>query len=132
MVKSRSDEEAIHETLNYFFTGLDSLDADIIKKAFHPQARSFSMTSRGLCEEPPDHWDRTCAAAKTDPQHPFHNRSREKNIVSLDITGTAAAAKVEWIFSGFMFTDYYNLLKIDGRWYIMGEVYHTTVSDDNE
>lgn len=115
----------IEKTLQYFFDGLDRLDAITIKKAFHPDARSFFVEQDTLGINMIDHWTQTTQTAKDDPDHPFRTKSR-KNIVYIDITGVAASAKVEWIFQDFMFTDYYNMLKIGGRWYIMNKIYHTT------
>jgi len=118
---------SIEKTLQYFFDGLDNLDAFTIKKAFHPEARSFSVDQDTLDCKTIDHWDKTTRTAKDNPDHPFRTKSR-KNIVYIDITGVAASAKVEWIFQDFMFTDYYNMLKIGERWYIMNKIYHTTES----
>ncbi len=121
------DEEKanIEQTLQYFFDGLDNLDPDTIKKAFYPDARSFYIDQDKLGINRVDHWDKTTQTAKDNPDHPFREKSR-KNIVYIDITGVTASAKVEWVFSDFMFTDYYNMLKLDGRWYIMNKIYHTT------
>ena len=48
----------------------------------------------------------------------------EHRIAWIDISGPAAAAKVEFIrWSGFRFTDFFVLYKQDGRWRISGKVY---------
>ncbi|MCP4580245.1 MAG: nuclear transport factor 2 family protein [candidate division Zixibacteria bacterium] len=120
------EKESINNTLRYFFDGLDNLDAGMIKKAFHPEARSFCVMDSGLGSRSVSHWDDTIRDAQDDPNHLFREKSR-KNIVFIDITGDAASAKVEWVFTDLMFIDYYNLLKLDGRWYIMNKIYHTTL-----
>jgi len=119
------EKASIKQTLQYFFDGLDNLDADTIKKAFYPDARSFYIHQDKLGINTVDHWDKTTQYAKDKPDHPFQTKSH-KNIVFIDITGVAASVKVEWVFDDFMFTDYYNMLKLDGRWYIMNKIYHTT------
>jgi hypothetical protein len=121
-----AERKKINDTLQYFFDGLDNLDAETIKKAFHPDAWFFSVSEDGLGSRPVAHWDETIKQAHSDPNHLFREKSR-KNIVFIDITGDAASAKVEWVFTDLMFTDYYNLLKLDGRWYIMNKIYHTTL-----
>ncbi len=48
----------------------------------------------------------------------------EHRIAWIDISGPAAAAKVEFInWVGFRFTDFFVLYKQDGRWKISGKVY---------
>jgi len=45
--------------------------------------------------------------------------------VAIDVVGTVASARVEsdnW--TGHRFTDFFNLLKVDGEWKIMNKVFH--------
>ena len=46
----------------------------------------------------------------------------EGRILSIDITRTAAEAKVELETENRLFTDYFNLLKEEDRWYITDKV----------
>ncbi len=121
------EKDAIMSTLQYFFDGLDNVDAGTIKKAFYPGAWQFSVGPDGLRANPVGHWDKTCKAAADNPEHFFNKENSRKKVVYIDITGDAAAAKVEWVFSQFTYTDYYTLLKMDGRWYIMNKIFHTTI-----
>lgn len=43
---------------------------------------------------------------------------------SVDATDSAASVKVNISFPAFEFTDYLSLLKIDGKWLIVGKIYH--------
>ena len=124
MSDESQDRLLIEECLNYFFTGLDELDAEIVKQAFHPEARSYSTTPTGLCVYGVSEWDGFIEQAKQDPEHTFARSRARKTILMIDITGTAASAKVRWEFADCTYTDYYNLLKLDGRWQIVGEIYH--------
>ncbi|OOF55622.1 nuclear transport factor 2 family protein [Rodentibacter myodis] len=46
-------------------------------------------------------------------------------IAYIDIVGTAAAARVDTDnMNGFGFTDYFNLLKINGKWKIVSKIFH--------
>ncbi len=49
---------------------------------------------------------------------------RTCRILSYDIDGTAAQAKVEIDFGTGMFHDYFNLLKIDGEWKIVSKIFY--------
>ena len=47
-------------------------------------------------------------------------------IARIDVAGTAANARVDSDnVAGYRFTDFFNLLKIDGTWIIVNKVYHT-------
>jgi hypothetical protein len=47
-------------------------------------------------------------------------------VVRVDIVGTAASARIDTDdISGFRFTDFFNLLKINGRWSVVSKIYHT-------
>lgn len=50
-------------------------------------------------------------------------------IARIDIVGTAASARVDTDdISGFRFTDFFNLLKVEGRWTVVSKIYHTHTS----
>ncbi|MFK7906646.1 MAG: nuclear transport factor 2 family protein [Chitinophagales bacterium] len=50
----------------------------------------------------------------------------QSHIAWIDISGPAAAAKVEFIgWGGFRFTDFFVLYKKDGEWKISGKVYNS-------
>ncbi|WP_372238005.1 nuclear transport factor 2 family protein [Pseudomonas sp. R4-39-08] len=50
-------------------------------------------------------------------------------IVNVDIVGTAASARVDTNdISGFCFTDFFNLLKVEGQWAVVSKIYHTHVA----
>lgn len=50
-------------------------------------------------------------------------------IVNIDIVGTAASARIDTNdLSGFCFTDFFNLLKVEGQWTVVSKIYHTHVA----
>jgi len=57
---------------------------------------------------------------------PFADPEGRAAIVRVDIVGTAASARIDTNdVSGLCFTDFFSLLKIDGKWIIVNKVYHT-------
>ena len=47
-------------------------------------------------------------------------------IVRIDIVDTAASARIDTNdISGFSFTDFFNLLKVEGKWTVVNKIYHT-------
>jgi hypothetical protein len=49
---------------------------------------------------------------------------RRRRIVSIDIAGTSAVAKLELDYPGALITDYMSLLQIDGDWKIVGKIFN--------
>jgi len=56
--------------------------------------------------------------------HQLHPRNKDlvTQIVNLDITGNTGSAKTELITASVKFTDYFNLMKVDERWYIVDKI----------
>jgi hypothetical protein len=50
--------------------------------------------------------------------------ARRRWIESVDVTGTAAVAKVVLDYPAVRFTDYFTLLRIGGEWSIMNKTFH--------
>jgi hypothetical protein len=49
--------------------------------------------------------------------------------VNIDIVGTAASARIDTNdISGFCFTDFFNLLKVEGKWTVVSKIYHAHVA----
>ncbi|MFK7787436.1 MAG: nuclear transport factor 2 family protein [Crocinitomicaceae bacterium] len=49
---------------------------------------------------------------------------RQTRISSISIDGDAAGVQVEMELSTYSYFDFLNLLKIDGRWWIVDKVYY--------
>ena len=61
---------------------------------------------------------------------PFHPSPKAQSvIVKVDIVGIAASARVDSNdVSGFSFSDFFQLLKVDGKWTITSKIFHTHVT----
>ena len=51
-------------------------------------------------------------------------RVGELKIESIDLTEDVGSVKLKIGFQAFEFTDYLSLLRIDGKWVIVGKIYH--------
>ena len=49
--------------------------------------------------------------------------STERKVVSVDVVGDAAVAKLELKRPGSLVTDYMSLLEVDGRWLIVNKIF---------
>ena len=125
-ITTKQEDRAIRLAVKQFFEGIRSLDAELISAIFHPHSSSFSVTPRGICIEPAETWPRIIEQAKADSAHLFRERFSVR-ILGTDIVGTVATAKVEWTFESARIVDFYNLLKTEGMWLIVNQVYHTFI-----
>lgn len=50
--------------------------------------------------------------------------ARRRWISSVDVTGTAAVARVVLDYPNALFTDYLSLLKIEGEWKVVNKIFH--------
>jgi len=121
---TKQDDTAIRNIIDRFAEGIRTLNVDFVSSAFHPQALSFSITSRGVCIEPTEAWPEILGMARADSNHIFQEKFSVRTL-NIDIAGTAAIAKVEWIFESSRIIDFYNLLKTESGWLITNQVYHT-------
>lgn len=56
----------------------------------------------------------------------YNEGGKQAAVVRVDIVGTAASARIDTDdISGFRFTDFFSLLKINGRWSVVSKIYHT-------
>lgn len=116
-----SEYNAIVDVLNKYNQGGKQADSSIMKPAFSNQATIFGVDAeqklvggsiQGL-------FDTIDKDFKASPE-------AQGVIVNIDIVGTAASARIDTNdISGFCFTDFFNLLKVEGEWIVVSKIYHT-------
>ena len=107
---------SIMKTLNYYLVGGTNNDFSMLEKAFHPNATMKFISAEGYKEVNAVQFFKK--GIKPGPP-----QNRETKIVSIDITGRAAQAKLTIKYETFTFYDYMNLLKIDGEWKIANKIF---------
>ena len=114
------DYNAIVAVLNQYNEGGAKADSAIMKPAFSEQATIFGIEDGKLAGGAIDNLYKVIDTAfRPSPE-------ARAAIVRVDIVGTAASARVDTDdISGYRFTDFFNLLKVDGRWTIVSKIYHT-------
>lgn len=112
---------AIVEVLNKYNEGGKQADSSIMKPAFSDQATIFGIGADNKLTGGPIQglFDTIDTAFKPSP-------NATAAIARIDIVGTAASARIDTNdISGFFFTDFFNLLKVEGRWTVVNKIYHT-------
>jgi hypothetical protein len=115
--------KAIVEVLNQYNEGGAKANSAIMKPAFNERATIFGIEDGKLAGgEIQNLYQVIDTAFRPSPE-------ASAAIVRIDIVGTAASARVDTDnISGFCFTDFFNLLKVDGKWTIIGKIYHSHAS----
>jgi hypothetical protein len=113
-----SEYEAIAKTVQHYIDGAKAGRGAEMKPAFHQDATIFGYADGELFAGPIQLlFDRVDHDA---PATGLHAR-----IVGIDIVDTIAEVRLElddW--NGRRFTDLFTLLKVDGAWKIMNDVFH--------
>lgn len=107
----------ITATLMDYVDGTANGDPDQVRRAFHPDFNLYTVNDADSL------WIRSgekyIAGIKAGEKN-----SRQGRIISIDVEGNAAMAKVEIAVPGWrIFTDYFLLLKYEGRWRIVQKSY---------
>jgi hypothetical protein len=109
---------AIERAIQHYVDGARTGKGDTMKPAFHDDATIFGYVGEDLFAGPIQNlysWNDANGPAK----------DIVSKIVSIDIVGTVASVRLEsdnW--TGHRFTDFFNLLKVNGHWKIMNKVFH--------
>lgn len=112
---------AIVNVLNKYNTGGVKADSSLMKPAFSDQATIFGVDVDNKLTGGPIQglFDTIDTAFRPSPE-------AKAAIVRIDIVGTAASARIDTDdISGFRFTDFFNLLKVEGKWVVVSKIYHT-------
>ena len=118
------DSQAISEVLNKYIEGCKLAKSSIMKSAFNSKATMYSVGPDGKL---------------TGGAIPILFEGIDKDfrpspdataaITRIEIVGTAASARIDANdMSGISFTDFFHLLKVDGKWTVVSKIFHTHVA----
>lgn len=106
------EKELITNTITTYFEGWMTGDTTLLGKAMHPTCQLKNVKDDKVLE-----YDRSTYLGF------FKPRPRRENsggrIIKIDVTGNIASAKCEIETPERLHTDYFNLMKIADRWYIV-------------
>jgi len=117
-----SDEHAINDTIRTYFDSMFESSGEKVHAAFHPNAKITGELDGELHEmSVPDF------AGFVESQQPSPKEKGESarlEVVSLDIAGNTAVARVRDDYLGMTFLDTLSLLKTDDQWRIYNKLFH--------
>ena len=124
VVEKSEDRLAIEQVIQNYFDGWLTGDSTLVGSAMHSSCHLKFVRDGKIGKR-----NRTEYLSGFEPRPRLANA--EGRILSIDITRTAAEAKIELETETRLFTDYFNLLKEGSRWYITDKV-STSLSKEEE
>lgn len=120
---------AIQKTIQLYIDGVREGNADLLRKAFHPQAMMYGAGGGNVTITP---IEGLYAFVEGNEAPAKRNEPHQCYITAIDYAGNAAFVEMtEESSHGFDFTNYFQLLKIDGNWTIVSKTYNAVPRDTN-
>jgi hypothetical protein len=109
------DRQGVKECLENYMSG----SGDRLEKAFHPSATmKYIDYKSGEFKDVP-----IAEFISRVKSNPNAGKDRKIEIVSMNIEGNAAQAKIKIETANVVMNDYMNLLKINGEWKIVSKIF---------
>ena len=115
------EKQAIRETiLDYYHEGHVKSDPQLYKNILHPEWRFFLLDEEGQLRIV----DRDEYLSWYDPDNADPELEWETEFYSIDVTESIATVKLRLECQNVRFIDYFNMMKLDGRWWIVHKMSH--------
>ncbi len=115
----QSDQELITKAVETYFDGWMTGDTTKIGQVMHTSCKLKMIRDAEFLVI-----DRNSYLGRFKPRPALEGGSGR--IISVDVTGNIASVKCEIEIPERIFTDYFNLVRIDGSWYIVDKVSTST------
>ncbi len=117
-----SDEQQIKDTIQTYFDCMYESSAKKTHAAFHPNAKITGYLEDGLHQMSVDDFAEFVTSQQ--PSAKEKGEPSRLDILSVDIAGDTAVARVRDDYLGMTFMDTLSLLKTDDRWSIYLKLFH--------
>ncbi|MEP7327552.1 MAG: nuclear transport factor 2 family protein [Gemmatimonadota bacterium] len=121
LAAQQTEDAAVREVVSRYLHGLKFNDVESFRQAFMPDAKLYFVNRDGtLGQLSQADWYRGFAASAGKEEQ------GDLRIASVEITRDVATAKVVEDYPGTpgsRYTDYLNMVKFGGRWWIVNKVY---------
>lgn len=114
LAQTSTEEAAVRACLENYMSG----DGNRLEKAFHPSA-----TMKYIDYQSGEFKDVPIAEFIARVKSNTNKTERKIEIVSMNIEGTAAQAKIRIETAQVIMNDYMNLLKVNGEWKIVSKIF---------
>lgn len=117
-----SDENQIRNTIRMYFESMHESSSTKVHGAFHPAAKITGYLEDGLHEMSVDDFAGFVSSQQPSPKQ--KGEPARLDILSIEIAGNTAVARVRDDYLGMTFLDTISLLKADGKWSIYNKLFH--------
>jgi hypothetical protein len=115
-----ANEAEVRAALDHYLQGHATGDGAHHKAVFHPDSKLYFNRDGKFSTRTSEEY-----IAGSSGKPAADEAQRKRRIVMVDVTGDAAVAKIELDYPNALLTDYFTLLKVDGKWMIMNKIFHT-------
>jgi len=115
-------ERQIRATIQTYFDSMFESRADLVRAAFHPNARISGYLEGELHEMSTDDFAGFVASQQPSPRD--KGEAPRLEVLSIEVAGETAAARIRDDYLGLTFLDSLSLLRVDGRWTIYNKLFH--------
>jgi hypothetical protein len=125
-MSARSPElKSIRKVIDLYIDGVQNGNLESLHEAFHPQSSMFGYKGKDLYVTPiAGLYD---YIASTTPPAQAGEAGKQYTCIVTAISVAGNAASVEMAMDGYHehdFVDYFQLLKVEGRWWIVSKLFH--------
>ena len=121
---SNEEETAIRNHIEQtYFAGPRTGNVELARQAFAPTLVMYWVKDGKLQQLTRDEW---VAKVADGAKKKAGSDDVQRRILDVDVTGSAAMAKIEISKPGVRVVDYMTLLKVDGNWVIVGKTFDKT------
>ena len=117
-----SDKEQIETVVQLYVDSMDESNPDKVKQAFHSNAKVVGYLHGDFMEMSVDDFADFVASQQPSPK----DKGEEVvfDILSCEIEGTTASAKVRDKYLGITFLDTLSFIKVENEWKLYNKLFH--------
>lgn len=127
LLAQNNEAEAVRIPLNDYLQGHITGNPEFVRKAFRQDTRTTAFREGKFLN-----WDLEEFLTRFDGKPAKDEGKRKRRIESIDISGSAATAKIFLEYPTIKFVDYMSLLKTDGEWKIVNKIFHAELLNRKE
>jgi hypothetical protein len=117
-----SERAAIESTIQLYFDSMHESSKDMVNVAFHPNAKITGIFGGDFLEMSRDDFGDLVASQQPSPKE--NGETQRVEILSVEVAGITAGARVRDDYLGFTFLDTLSFVKTDDRWVIYNKLFH--------
>ena len=117
-----SEQEQIKNVIQLYVDSMDESNPDKVKQAFHSNAKVVGYLHGDFMEMSVDDFSGFVASQQPSPKEKGENVIFE--ILSCDVEGTTALAKIRDKYLGITFLDTLSFIKVEGEWKLYNKLFN--------